>query len=120
MPNDGPQAGTGAAVAKGFSRRAFLVRSSLAAGTVAVVGSVPGIGSLLSAAEPDAQEIEGGAASTGAGAAAELAPMSEGPIVAHVVDVGSGEINFYQGTAQVITRDPALARAIARLAMARG
>jgi len=102
----------------GFSRRAFLVRSSLAAGTAAVIGSVPGIGGLLTTAEPDAPELEGGAAS--AGAAAEVTPASAEPIVAHVVDVGSGEINFYQGTAQVMARNPALARAIARLAATRG
>ncbi len=102
----------------GLSRRAFLVRSSLAAGTAAVIGSVPGIGGILTTAEADSPEVEGGAGPA-AGAGAELGPAVSQPIVAHVVDVGTGEINFYQGTAQVVARNPGLAQAIARLAVPR-
>jgi hypothetical protein len=99
----------------GLTRRAFLVWSSLAAGAAAVIGSVPGVGSILTTAEADSPEIEGGAGPA-AGAGAELGPAVSQPIVAHVVDVGTGEINFYQGTAQVVARNPGLAQAIARLA----
>jgi hypothetical protein len=102
----------------GLTRRAFLVRGSLAAGAAAVIGSVPGVGGILTTAEADAPEIEGGAGPA-AGAGAEVGPAVGQPIVAHVVDVGTGEINFYQGTAQVVARNPGLAQAIARLAVPR-
>jgi hypothetical protein len=109
----------------GLTRRAFLVRSSLAAGAAAVIGSVPGVGSILTTAEADAPDVEGGApdveggAAPAAGASAEVGPAVSQPIVAHVVDVGTGEINFYQGTAQVVAHNPGLAQAIARLAVPR-
>lgn len=102
----------------GLTRRAFLVRSSIAAGAAAVIGSVPGMSSILTTAEADTPEIEGGAGPA-AGAAADVGPAMGQPIVAHVVDVGTGEINFYQGTAQVVARNPGLAQAIARLATPR-
>jgi hypothetical protein len=102
----------------GLTRRAFLVRSSLAAGAAAVIGSVPGVGSILTTAEADAPDVEGGAAPA-VGASAEVGPAVSQPIVAHVVDVGTGEINFYQGTAQVVAHNPGLAQAIARLAVPR-
>jgi hypothetical protein len=38
------------------------------------------------------------------------------PIVAHVVNASTGEISLYQGTQQIVTRSPAIAQAIARLA----
>ena len=60
--------GSAAGGRSGISRRVFLVRSSLVAGTAAVVGSVPGFTSILSSAESDSPEI-GGAAPEAAGAA---------------------------------------------------
>jgi len=102
----------------GLTRRAFLVRGSLAAGAAAVAGSVPGVSNILSAAGADSPEIDSGAGPL-AGAGAELGPGVSQPIVAHVVDAASGEINLYQGTAQVVTRNPGLAQAIARLAVPR-
>lgn len=115
-------AGPGGPAKAGFSRRVFLVRGSLAAGAAAVVGSIPNVGSLLTSAESDAPAAEGGAASaaSAATAGAELSSSASEPIIAHVVDAGTGEINLYQGTAQVVVRNPGLAQAVARLAQAHG
>jgi hypothetical protein len=97
-----------------LSRRAFLVRGSLVAGAAATIGSIPNLGSLLSTSEADAPDI--------GGAASEAAPGVEAgsgagePLVAHVINASTGEINLYQGTNQIVARSPALAQAIARLA----
>lgn len=92
----------------GLSRRSFLTRSSLvlAAGSVA---AVPGLGSILEAAPGEAPEIEG-AASEGEAAAGELS----GPFVAHITDLRSGEISFYEGERQLILKDPGLAARLYR------
>ncbi len=118
--------GTGAGMAArdgGISRRVFLVRSSLAAGAAAAVGSVPGLGNLLSVGGAESPEVGGMAddATGAAGAAgAEAAPEMSEPLVAHVINTSTGEINLYQGTNQIVARNPGLAQAIARLAAPRG
>ncbi|HMK97136.1 MAG TPA: hypothetical protein VK425_06280 [Acidimicrobiales bacterium] len=92
------------------------MRGSLAAGAAAFVTSMPGMGGLLATAENDSADL--GAASTAT--SAEVAPSLGQPIVAHIVDLSTGEINLYQGTAQVIARNPGLAQALAKLAAPRG
>jgi hypothetical protein len=54
----------------------------------------------------------GGAAEAGSGAATD---MTE-PVVAHVVNASTGEINLYQGEQMIAARSPALAQALAKLA----
>jgi hypothetical protein len=109
-----------AGVGSGISRRAFLVRSSLVAGTAAVVGSVPGFSSLLSSAETESPEIGGAAPEAASAAEAGAGPELSQPLVVHVVNASTGELNLYQGTGQVVARSPALAQAIARLAASKG
>ncbi len=101
-----------AGLRNGISRRVFLHRGSIVAGVAAAVTTVPGLSGLLTATATESPEIDGAASAGGAEATAE---MSE-PIVAHVVDAGTGEITLYQGTQQIVTRSPAIAQAIARLA----
>jgi hypothetical protein len=96
----------------GISRRMFLHRGSVAAGIAAVVATVPGVSGLLTAGEADAPELSGAAGEAGGAAAVD---MTE-PVVAHVVDASTGEINLYQGTQQIAVRSPAIAQALARLA----
>jgi hypothetical protein len=92
-----------------FSRRSFLTRSSLVVAAGGVAATVPGLGAMLQAAPAEAPEIEG-AASEGEAAAADLS----GPLVAHVTDIRSGDISFYEGERQVIYRDPGLAARLYR------
>jgi hypothetical protein len=92
-----------------LSRRSFLTRSSLVVAAGSVAATVPGLGSMLAAAPAEAPEIEG-AATEGEAAAADLS----GPLVAHVTDIRSGEISFYEGEREVIYRDPTLAARLYR------
>jgi hypothetical protein len=93
----------------GLSRRSFLTRSSLALAAGGVATAVPGLTSMIETAQVDAPEIEG-AATDGEAAAADLG----GPLVAHVKDLRSGEISFYEGERQVVYKDPGLAARLYR------
>ena len=84
-----------------LSRRMFLKKGSL---TVAAAG----VAAALPAGLLEATEAGAGAASTSAPELPEGAALTE-PIVAHVRDLASGEINLYVGTHEVSVRDPGLA-----------
>jgi hypothetical protein len=112
--------GNAAGGRSGISRRVFLVRSSLVAGTAAVVGSVPGFTSFVSSAESDSPEIGGSAPEATGAAEAGAVPELGQPLVVHVVNASTGELNLYQGTEQIVARNPGLAQAIARLAASKG
>jgi hypothetical protein len=110
-PDGDGSIGKRAGLRRGISRRVFLGRGSVIAGVAAAVATVPGLSSLLTASEADGPELSG-AAPEGEAAATE---MTE-PVVAHVINAATGEINLYQGTQVVATHSPALAQALARLA----
>jgi hypothetical protein len=88
----------------GLSRRMFLQRGSMAVAMAGVATSMP----LLSevATGPGASE-----AATTASEAPEGFQMTEA-LVAHVRDVGSGDIHLFVGERQIMLKDPALARAL--------
>jgi len=88
----------------GLSRRMFLKRGSMAVAMAGVATSMP----LLSevAAGPSASE-----------AASTTSEVPEGfklteALVAHVRDLGSGDIRLFVGERQIEVKDPALARAL--------
>jgi hypothetical protein len=91
----------------GLSRRTFLTRGSLAVAAGGVAAAVPGLGSILASAPAEAPEINGALSDAEAGAAS-----ASGPLVAHVADIQSGEISFFQGESQVVLKDQDL---VARL-----
>jgi hypothetical protein len=93
----------------GVSRRTFLGRGSLAVAAAGVLSSVPGLSGLLGAAETEAPAADASVAGADAGAA----NLAE-PLVAHVRDVSTGEISVFNGTREVIVRDPQLAGRLAR------
>jgi len=95
----------------GVSRRTFLGRGSLAVAAAGVLSSVPGLSGLLGAAETEAPAAD----ATVAGADAGAANLAE-PLVAHVRDMSTGEISVFNGTREVILRDPQLAGRLARAA----
>ncbi|MDQ6615028.1 MAG: twin-arginine translocation signal domain-containing protein [Actinomycetota bacterium] len=90
----------------GLSRRMFLKRGSMAVAMAGVATSMP----LLS-------EVAAGPAASDAPATSsevqEGAKMGEA-LVAHVRDLGSGEMHVFLGERQVVLKDPALARALFR------
>jgi len=93
------------------SRRAFLGRGSLAVAAAGVLSTVPGLSAL-----PGVAETEGPAADASvAGANGGAANLSE-PLVAHVRDLSTGEISLFNGTQEVVVRNPQLANQLARAA----
>jgi hypothetical protein len=90
---------------KPLSRRMFLQRGSVAVALAGAASSLP----VLS------QVGDGGQAATaGTAGTAELpdgANLAE-PLIAHVRDLGRGEISLFVGEREVIVRDPNLATRI--------
>ena len=92
----------------GLSRRMFLTRGSMAVAMAGVASSLPLLAEVGSG--PPASE----AASEVAATASELpegSQMAE-DLVAHVRDLGTGEINLFFGERQITLNDPGLARAL--------
>ena len=87
------------------SRRVFLRRGTVAGTAVALVGAFPGLSGLVTTTASDAPAVEPEAAAAESDAGAMS--LSE-PLVAHVKDLGTGEISLFQGEQEVIFRDPAL------------
>jgi hypothetical protein len=92
------------------SRRSFLGRSSLAVAAAGVLSSVPGLSSLLGATESDLPAGDAAVAGTD-----ESAALTH-PLVAHVRDVSTGEISLFNGTREIVVRDPQLAGRLVRAA----
>lgn len=99
----------------GVSRRTFMTHGSLAVAVGSVAAVAPGIGSILEATPADAAERE-----RALNAAEVGAVESQGPLVAHVSDIRTGEISIYQGETQVVYKDKGLAARLARAASRRG
>ena len=88
------------------SRRAFLRRTSVAVGAGGAVAAVPGLRAILgSTPTPTAEST-----------AADLVKGTSlgEPLVAHVRDVATGEIDLFVGTEQITYRDPQLAARLAK------
>ncbi|MDQ1401456.1 MAG: hypothetical protein QOE07_273 [Acidimicrobiaceae bacterium] len=88
----------------GLSRRMFLKRGSMAVALAGVATSMPLLSEVASG--PGASE-----AATTASEASESFQMSEA-VVAHVRDLGSGDIHLFVGERQIVLNDPSLARAL--------
>lgn len=78
------------------SRRAFISRGSLGLLLGGVAAAVPGLGAMLRFAP--------------APSSASALSLSSEPLVAHVRDMGSGEISLMVGTDKVVVRDLELAQ----------
>ena len=117
-PDEDPSESLGAILGlrQGFSRRRFLGRGSLVAGAAAAMAAVPGLGTLMSAGEADAPAVSGSASTAATEVGSGMVADVSEPVVAHVVNASTGEINLYQGAQQITTRNPALAQALVRLA----
>jgi hypothetical protein len=90
-----------------FSRRNFLKRSSVAVATAGAAASLPGLPSLLSSSQSDAQSVEADISDI-------LPATSDQPLVAHIKDLQSGEMSLFQGEREMTFRDPQLAARLYR------
>ena len=92
------------------SRRGLLRNGSLAVMGVSLVGAVPAFSAGLAHKASDAS-----AADPSPESAAPLKGASlDGPLVAHVKNLSTGEIGVYMGTSEVTFRDPQLAAKLYR------
>jgi hypothetical protein len=91
------------------SRRAFLTRSTVAVAAAGLATAIPALPAAVSAVESQAPAVDESLSS----ADTEFAG-SAGPIIAQVRDLSSGEIGIFNGTREVIYRDPQLALRLLR------
>ena len=97
------------------SRRGLLRNGSLAVAGVGLVGAVPAFSAGLAAKAPLASAA-GPSPATPSDSAALLTDASlDGPLVAHVKNLSTGEIGVYMGTSEVTFRDPQLAAKLYRV-----
>jgi hypothetical protein len=87
------------------SRRLFLRNSGLAVAGAGVMSQIPLLSGLVGATEADAPAATDAATATADEGAATLSE----PLVAHVRDLSTGEIGIFNGTREVIVKDPQLA-----------
>jgi hypothetical protein len=83
----------------------FLKRGSIAVAMAGLATSTP----LLTEATTEPSAVDAGLT----GALPEGAQLTE-PVVAHLRDLGTGEINLFVGSRQVVLNDPKLAHALFR------
>ena len=88
------------------SRRGLLRNGSLAVMGAGLVG--------LAATAPDASAADRSPATASQSAAPLTGAGLDGPLVAHVKDLSTGEIGVYLGTSEVTFRDPHLAAKLYR------
>jgi hypothetical protein len=90
-----------------LNRRAFITKGSM---TAAAVG-------LLGASQASVLPAVLGAGGEADAAGADLAGLGDGldgPVMAHIRDLATGEIGIFTGTREVILHDPAMAARLAR------
>jgi hypothetical protein len=88
------------------SRRGLLRNGSLAVVGAGLLGAGPAFSAGLTPAAADADASGNAALPAGA--------SLDGPLVAHVKDLSTGEIGVYMGTSEVTVRDPHLAAKLYR------
>ena len=116
---ESPDTGAGPAARNGpVSRRAMLRTAAGASAAGLVAGSALAALPAAAAARPARSgQRTGGAAQSAATAAADRAGgpgSTDGPLVIHVRDARTGEMDIFAGTTQTRLRDPALAARLVR------
>ena len=82
-----------------LARRGFLKRTTASVATIGVMASVPAALTAMS----DAPQITETAQADSSSFA-----LTEGPMIAHVSNVATGEVSLLVGTQEIIFRDPEL------------
>jgi hypothetical protein len=90
----------------------------MVAAAAGAASAIPGLMSVFDAAQTEAPAVDTGAADVAAGAtdAGIGIADSAGPVVAHVRDLSTGEVALFNGTREVVVRDPQLANNLVRAA----
>ena len=100
----------------GVSRRVFLKGGSAAVVAAGAISAIPGLPALVGVADTQGPADVGaaeGAAETAVTDAESSASMGE-PLVAHIRDLGTGEIGLFSGTKEITVLNPQLAASLFR------
>jgi hypothetical protein len=82
-----------------LARRGFLKRTTASVATIGVMASVPAALTAMTDA-PQVTET--------AGTDLSSIPLADGPLIAHISNLATGEISLLSGTQEIIFRDPDL------------
>ena len=96
----------------GVSRRVFLKGGSAAVVVAGAISAIPGLPALVGVADTQGP-ADLGAAETAATDAETSVAMSE-PLIAHIRDLGTGEIGLFAGTREITVLNPQLAASLFR------
>ncbi|MGD0391805.1 MAG: twin-arginine translocation signal domain-containing protein [Acidimicrobiales bacterium] len=94
------------------SRRVFLKGGSAAVVAAGAISAIPGLPALVGVAETQGP-ADVGAAESAVTEAEASSSMSE-PLIAHIRDLGSGEIGLFSGTREITVLNPQLAASLFR------
>jgi hypothetical protein len=97
------------------SRRLFLRNSGLAVAGAGVMSQMPLLSGLVGAGEADGPAATDAATAATVGTDEGAASLTE-PLVAHVRDLSTGEIGIFNGTREIVFKDPQLAARLFRAA----
>jgi hypothetical protein len=116
-----PDPGKGRFHLPDMTRRGFLRTGSIGVVAAGVVGSVPGLSSLLTSSAADAPEVQGAASAaveSGAPAAEGEAAGVAQSVSAQVSNVSTGEMRIFVGNQTLRIQDSDLARRLSQAARA--
>ncbi len=94
----------------GVSRRVFLKGGSAAVVAAGAISAIPGLPALVGVADTQGP-ADVGAAETAVTDAESSASMTE-PLIAHIRDLGTGEIGLFSGTKEITVLNPQLAASL--------
>jgi hypothetical protein len=82
-----------------LARRGFLKRTTASVATIGVMASVPAALTALSDAPQITETVQTDLSSFS---------LAEGPLIAHISNLATGEISLLSGTQEIVFRDPDL------------
>lgn len=89
-----------------LARRGFLKRTTASVATIGVMASVPTAALTALSEAPQISET--------AGADLSAFSLAEGPLIAHISNLATGEISLLSGTQEIVIRDPDLVMRLLR------
>jgi hypothetical protein len=96
----------------GVSRRVFLKGSSAAVVAAGAISAIPGLPTMVGLVDTQGPADVG--ATESAVTDAESSGFMSEPLVAHVRDLGTGEIGLFSGTREITVLNPQLAASLVR------
>ena len=89
-----------------LARRGFLKRTTASVATIGVMASVPPAALTMITEAPQVTET--------AGTDLSSLTLAEGPVIAHISNLATGEVSLLSGTQEIVFRDPDLVMRLLR------